>query len=53
MLTSMAAGAFLVAGFMPGGVLTSAFVLVLSALLFGFRLFFTMLAVHVAACVGH
>ena len=52
MLSSMAAGAYLFAGFMPGGVLTSAFILVLSALLFGFRLFSMMLALHVAILGG-
>ena len=52
MLTSMAAGAYAFAGFMPGGVLTTAFILILSALLFGFRLFWIMLGLHVAILIG-
>ncbi|MDJ0909364.1 MAG: ATP-binding protein [Woeseiaceae bacterium] len=52
MLSSMAAGAYLFAGFMPGAVLTSAFILLLSALLFGLRLFLIMLALHVALLAG-
>ncbi len=52
MLTSMAVGAYLFAGFMPGGVLTTAFILLLSALLFGFRVFSLMLALHVAILAG-